>query len=145
VDPLAADDLGVPDHPNVPRRAAVILAYLGVLVAGGLGTLIGWGLVDTGCEGSCAGPLAIGAVVGGALAALGAAVVAVLVLRAMSEWRAHPPPSRPGGGPASGEPRASGEPPASGAAGTGGGTRSPFSAPPGPADPGGDPRRDACS
>lgn len=88
------DSLHVPDHPNVPRRGAVLLAYLGVLLCGTLGALIGWGLVDTGCDGDCGGALAVGALVGGAGAAAGTSVVAVLVLRAMAEWRAHPPPPR---------------------------------------------------
>jgi hypothetical protein len=83
----------VPAHPNVPTRTAVVLAFGGVLVAGLLGALIGWGLVDTACDGDCGPALAVGTIVGAALAAAGAAIVAVLVLRAMSEWRAHPPGS----------------------------------------------------
>jgi hypothetical protein len=81
----------VPAHPNVPTRAAVALAFAGVLVAGLLGALIGWGLVDTGCDGDCGLALAVGTIIGAALAATGAGIVAVLVLRAMAEWRAHPP------------------------------------------------------
>lgn len=76
----------VPTHPNVPRRGAVLLALTGVVVAGVLGVMIGWGLVDTSCTGSCDSSRLLGAFVGGAIAAGGAAIVAVLVLRAMSEW-----------------------------------------------------------
>lgn len=83
----------IPAHPNVPRRAGVALALSGVVVAGLLGVLIGWGLVDTTCTGSCGGALAAGSMIGGAGAAIGAGIVAVLVLRAMAEWKRHPPDS----------------------------------------------------
>ena len=109
-----ADDVTpveVPFHPNVPRRQSVMLAFLGVLVAGTLGGLIGWGLVDASCSEapmqvqhlltavpgyrfhtpSCDLYLMLGAVVGATMCALGAAIVAVLVLRAQSEWRITPP------------------------------------------------------
>jgi hypothetical protein len=102
----------IPSHPNVPRRASVMLAFVGVLVAGGLGGTIGWGLVDASCTEApmhvqrlleavpgyevrtptCDVYLMLGAVTGAAVGALGAAIVGVLVLRAQSEWRAHPPP-----------------------------------------------------
>lgn len=78
-------------HPGVPGRGPVVLAFLGVVVAGIFGGMIGYGLADVSCEGDCGGALAIGAVVGAALAAAGVGVVAVLVLRAMVEWRRTPP------------------------------------------------------
>jgi hypothetical protein len=112
---LPPDDttpVDVPYHPNVPKRRSVMLAFFGVLVAGALGGTIGWGLVDASCSEapmqvqrllgavpgyrmhtpSCDVYLLLGAVSGAVVCALGAAVVAVLVLRAQSEWRAHPPP-----------------------------------------------------
>lgn len=95
-------------HPNAPRRGPVYLAFACVVIAGVLGALIGYGLVDASCNerpsrlqqllaaavpgfrakaGSCTWPLA-GATLGGALlAAVGTGVVAVLVLRAMADWR----------------------------------------------------------
>jgi hypothetical protein len=102
----------IPAHPNVPRRAAVWLAFGGVMVSGILGGTIGWGLVNSSCSDkpmtvqrllaaipgyrthvpSCDSYRLIGAVTGAAVCALGAAIVAVLALRAMSEWRSHPPP-----------------------------------------------------
>jgi hypothetical protein len=102
----------VPYHPNVPKRRSVMLAFVGVLLAGTLGGLIGWGLVDASCTEapmqvqrllqsvpgyqvrtpSCDVYLLLGAVFGATICALGAAIVAVLVMRAQSEWRAHPPP-----------------------------------------------------
>jgi hypothetical protein len=66
----------------VPAR---ILAFVAILIAGVLGGLIGWGVVDLQGGGSTAS--GVGAVVGALVAAGGVAIVAVLVLRAMGEWR----------------------------------------------------------
>jgi hypothetical protein len=100
-----------PEHPNLPRRGALGLMFLGIAVAGMLGGLIGYGLVETSCadtptraerllEGvpgfradvsSCAGPALGAALVGTVVAAVGAAIVAALMMRAQSEWRGHAP------------------------------------------------------
>lgn len=81
-----------PRHPGVPSRASVVLAVLGVVLAGVFGALIGWGLGDATCGGDDCGPwLVLGAAAGALVAAGGVAVVAVLVLRAMVEWRHHQP------------------------------------------------------
>jgi hypothetical protein len=99
----------------VPRRGPLLLAFTAVVVCGGLGALIGYGLVDTSCQEQpsllermlesvrgyhagahhCAVARAGGSVVGGVLAAIGAGVVAVLILRAMAEWRVTRPDQRP--------------------------------------------------
>jgi len=71
----------------LPSRAARVLAFLAILVGGGAGGLIGYALVDVQCEGSCDVPRALGGGTGAVAAAVGTAVVAVLVLRAMGEWR----------------------------------------------------------
>jgi uncharacterized protein YqgC (DUF456 family) len=70
-----------------PRRGAFLLAYAGVLVGGLLGALIGYGLTDLDCTGDCGSAVAVGSLVGGIVGAVGTGVVAVLVLRAMAEWR----------------------------------------------------------
>lgn len=70
-----------------PSRAAFLVAYLGVVVAGLLGGAIGYGLADAMSHGDRAVPDAIGAALGAILAAVGVGVVAVLVLRARAEWR----------------------------------------------------------
>lgn len=76
----------------IPSARARALAFLAILVAGGCGALIGGSFVGLQCEG-CTTATGLGAVVGGLVAAGGVAVVAVLVLRAMGEWRSlHPPP-----------------------------------------------------
>jgi hypothetical protein len=70
-----------------PGRGAFLLAYAGVVAAGLLGAVIGAGWADIGCDGDCGSSRALGAVVGGIIAAVGTGVVAVLALRAMAEWR----------------------------------------------------------
>ena len=82
----------VPPDPQRPLSAlpstrARILAFAAICVGGVAGALIGYGFVDIQCTGSCTTPNAIGALAGAVLAALGTAVVAVLALRAMGEWR----------------------------------------------------------
>jgi hypothetical protein len=72
----------------LPGVGARIVAFAAICVAGVCGLLIGMALVRVGCEGDCAVPEGIGAIVGGVGAAGGVAVVAVLVLRAMGEWQA---------------------------------------------------------
>jgi hypothetical protein len=71
--------------PPVGARA---LAFAAILIAGACGAVIGFAVVDLQCDGSCALQKGLGAIVGGAGAAAGVAVVAVLTLRAMGEWAA---------------------------------------------------------
>jgi hypothetical protein len=71
----------------LPSRLARWIAFVAILVGGGAGGLIGWALVDVQCTGSCGTPRALGAAIGSIAAAVGTAVVSVLVLRAMGEWR----------------------------------------------------------
>jgi hypothetical protein len=103
----------ISEHPNRPGRGLLVLAFVGILIAGGLGGAIGWGIVDTSCAEtppvseqlieavpgtevethSCNVALVAAALAGAAVAAIGAGIVAALMLRAQSEWRAHPPGS----------------------------------------------------
>ncbi len=104
---MADDDL-IEFHPSAPRRGPVLLAFVSVVVSGTLGALIGYGLVHASCSEqpprleqllaaaipgyrvhtrSCTLPLAGATLVGALLAAVGTGVVAVLVLRAMGDWR----------------------------------------------------------
>jgi hypothetical protein len=65
-----------------------VLAFTAIVVGGLCGGLIGYAVADLQCVEGCGGTRAgIGAVVGAVVAAAGVAVVAVLVLRAMAEWR----------------------------------------------------------
>lgn len=63
------------------------MAFMAILIGGCAGALIGYALADI--QSREAGPLAhgIGILLGSTLSAGGTAVVAVLVLRAIGEWR----------------------------------------------------------
>jgi hypothetical protein len=90
----------------LPSVTARWLAFVAILIGGACGALIGWSVTDLQCgndddpavaeaagrdpdagEGGCDAWAGAGAVTGGAIAAGGTAVVSVLVLRAMAEWR----------------------------------------------------------
>jgi hypothetical protein len=71
----------------LPSPAARAAAFAAILVAGLAGGLIGYSLVELQCEGDCAVPLGLGILVGAVATAAGMSVVAVLVLRALGEWR----------------------------------------------------------
>ena len=75
----------------LPSTGARVLAFGAILVAGLCGGLIGYSFTDLQCTDGCGAVSGVGAVVGAAMAAGGVAVIAVLVLRAMSEWRAGDP------------------------------------------------------
>lgn len=64
------------------------MAFAAIVVAGVCGGLIGYAVTDLQCEGDCStATTGLGGLVGAVIAAAGVAVVAVLVLRAMGEWR----------------------------------------------------------
>ena len=75
------------DHPYAASRAALIGAFLAVVVAGLSGAAIGFGLVGIGCTGDCGTVSGLGALIGGLVAAGGVAIVAVLLLRSLAEWK----------------------------------------------------------
>ncbi|HEV7524001.1 MAG TPA: hypothetical protein VGP92_03510 [Acidimicrobiia bacterium] len=103
-----------PEHPNLPRRGALGAMFAAIAFAGSLGGLIGYSLVAATCPDSptraeqmlqqirgfqahvpsCALKELAAALVGTIVAAIGAATVAVLVMRAQSEWRGHAPRPR---------------------------------------------------
>ena len=79
----------------LPSVAARALAFVAVLIGGACGGVIGWALTDLQYKNNHA-LAGVGILVGALAAAAGTAVVAVLVLRAMTEWRSiqHDPPPR---------------------------------------------------
>lgn len=82
----------------LPSRWAYLLAFGGVVLAGVLGGIIGYGIADVSSHSDVSH--VVGALVGAIIGAGGVGVVAVLVLRAMAEWRrqdpnAPRPPRRP--------------------------------------------------
>jgi hypothetical protein len=86
-EPLRLPERGPTALPPVKAR---VVAFLAIVVGGICGLLIGAALVRIQCSGECATPIGLGSLVGAVLGAGGVAVVAVLVLRAMGEWRAGP-------------------------------------------------------
>jgi hypothetical protein len=82
------DELPLSTGPSaLPSRTARVLAFAAIIVAGVCGGLIGYAVVNVQCHGTCATPKGVASVTGAVIAAGGVAVVAVLVLRAMGEWR----------------------------------------------------------
>lgn len=81
---VASDESPLSALPSGTARA---LAFVAIIVSGLAGGLIGYALVDVQCSGDCGLPLGIGVLVGSVMFAGGAAVVAVLGLRAVGEWR----------------------------------------------------------
>lgn len=87
-----------------PTRTARSLAFVSILIGGVCGGLIGFAFTDLQCDDGCTVWAGISGVVGAALGAVGVAIVAVLVLRAMDEWETvkesepgqHPARRRPG-------------------------------------------------
>jgi len=87
-DPGGPEDLPLSTGPSaLPSRTARLLAFAAIIVAGVCGGLIGYAIVKTSCHGPCTTPKGLGALTGALMAAGGVAVVAVLVLRAMGEWK----------------------------------------------------------
>jgi hypothetical protein len=87
---MAPEDSGPPRAPRLsalPSPRARLLAFLAIILAGVAGAAIGYGVVDVSCTKDCTTATGVGAVAGALIAAAGVAVVAVLVLRAMGEWR----------------------------------------------------------
>ena len=83
--------MAVADHEvplsALPAPTARLAAFVAILLGGLAGGLIGYTLVKLQCHGTCAAQRGIGALVGAIVAALGMSVVAVLVLRALGEWK----------------------------------------------------------
>jgi hypothetical protein len=71
----------------LPSPTARLIAFLGVLLGGLAGALIGYALVALQCSGSCEVASGFGLLTGAWTAAIGMAIVGVLALRAMGEWR----------------------------------------------------------
>ncbi len=83
---LPPDEQG--EHPYAASRGALIAAFVAVVVAGLSGAAIGYSLTGIGCSGDCSTASGLGALFGGLLAAGGVAIVAVLLLRSLAEWKA---------------------------------------------------------
>jgi hypothetical protein len=81
--PLRSPAMSTPP-PSPLSRALVVVS---VLLAGACGGLIGWAVADLQCQGDCTVQSGLAGLAGGVLAAAGTAVICVLALQAMAEWR----------------------------------------------------------
>lgn len=72
----------------LPSPLARALAFASILVGGACGGLIGFGVVRAQDPIGHTFAKSVGAIVGALVVAIGTAVLAVLVLRAMGEWSA---------------------------------------------------------
>ncbi len=72
----------------LPSSTARILAFVSILAGGAIGAVIGYGVTKVSSSNVSSTALGVGALVGALFFAGGIAIVAVLVLRAMGEWRA---------------------------------------------------------
>jgi CDP-diglyceride synthetase len=81
----------VSDEPAIPSalpsRGARFLAFAAILTGGLCGGLIGFSVTRLQCAGDCSTNKSLGGLVGAVLGAVGVAVVSVLALRAMGEWK----------------------------------------------------------
>lgn len=83
-DPRPAPD-GV--RTAVPSVGARVLAFAAIVLAGAAGGFIGYAFVDLQTTGDATLATGLGALIGALITAGGTAVVVVLTLRAMGEWR----------------------------------------------------------
>jgi hypothetical protein len=65
------------------------VAFIAILLGGACGGVIGWAVVRLQCTGVCTTPKSIGAIVSTLIFAGGTAIVSVLSLRALAEWKAN--------------------------------------------------------
>ncbi|MGB3737669.1 MAG: hypothetical protein WA964_22145 [Ilumatobacter sp.] len=79
----------IPDKPlsAIPSVGVRIAAFVSICLSGFAGALIGYSLIEIQCDGDCGLAKGVGLLVGALIAAIGMAVVAVLVMRALGEWR----------------------------------------------------------
>lgn len=71
----------------LPSVTARVLAFLAIVLGGTAGGFIGYAFVDLQVQGDSSFWAGLGALIGAVAAAIGTAVVVVLTLRAMGEWR----------------------------------------------------------
>lgn len=71
----------------IPPVGARVIAFVVILLGGLAGGLIGFALIDLQTDGDATIAKGLGLLVGAVVCAVGMAIVAVLALRAMGEWR----------------------------------------------------------
>lgn len=107
IEPMPAEPMPAGDAPNptgndpgsaqttstgfvetgAPPLGARIAAFVAILMAGAAGGFIGYAITDLQCSGDCSLNKGLGGLAGALIAAVGVAIVSVLALRAMAEWK----------------------------------------------------------
>ena len=87
-------DAGMPSTPSspdpesaLPSVGARVIAFASIVIAGIAGGVIGYSFVDLQTTGDASLATGFGALIGATVTAAGTAIVVVLTLRAMGEWR----------------------------------------------------------
>ncbi len=75
------------DPSALPSVGARVIAFVLILLAGAAGGFIGYAFINLQSADPSSATLGFGALVGAAIAAGGVAVVVVLAIRAMGEWK----------------------------------------------------------
>jgi len=76
-----------PPPTALPSVGARVLSFVAIIIGGVAGGFIGYAFVDLQVHGDASVWAGLGALVGAVAAAIGTAVVVILTLRAMAEWR----------------------------------------------------------
>jgi hypothetical protein len=76
-----------PKLSALPSSTARLLAFAAVILGGICGGVIGAAVVGVQCVGRCSTGRSVGGLIGAVTVAGGVAILAVLALRAMGEWR----------------------------------------------------------
>jgi hypothetical protein len=71
----------------LPSVGVRVGAFAAILLSGLAGALIGYSLISLQCDGDCGLATGLGLLIGAVTAAGGMSIVAVLVMRAIGEWR----------------------------------------------------------
>ena len=71
----------------LPSVTARVLGFVAIVLSGVVAGFIGYAFTDLQCHGACTTSDSIGGLVGAVIGAAGVAVVVVLALRAMGEWK----------------------------------------------------------
>ncbi len=93
--PLSSPDAvsPAPESPRAPIKSALpstgarLAAFAAIVISGICGGLIGWKVADLSISGDPGIIAGLAGLAGAVIGAGGVAVVAILVLRAMGEWR----------------------------------------------------------
>lgn len=77
----------MPHRSALPSRRSRIFAFLAICLAGVSGGIIGYSYESIQCDEDCGLSLGLYTLLGAVVASVGIAILVVLILRAMEEWK----------------------------------------------------------